>query len=105
MDDTLKDIRLAETEAKRLVEEARKKGDLDINKEKEKALASIKASEEDIRKQIRIRYEQEEKKLKAKKEEILEDSKDKMGNVEKVAKKNMKEAIALIIKKFEDEIK
>ena len=105
MDDTLKDIRLAETEAKRLVEEARKKGDLDINKEKEKALASIKASEEEIKKQIRIRYEQEEKKLKAKKEEILEDSKDKMGNVEKVAKKNMKEAIALIIKKFEDEIK
>ena len=105
MDDTLKDIRLAETEAKRLVEEARKKGDLDINKEKEKSLASIKASEEEIKKQIRIRYEQEEKKLKAKKEEILEDSKDKMGNVEKVAKKNMKEAIALIITKFEDEIK
>ena len=104
MDSVLEDIRSTESNASKNIEDAKKRNELIISKSKEKDANRIKFANEELEKEIQGRHKSKEEELKKLYSDILKKVKAKTDELEKKAEHNMKEAVDLVLKKFEEEI-
>ncbi|MBR9699546.1 hypothetical protein GOV09_03775 [Candidatus Woesearchaeota archaeon] len=105
MDAILKKIKLAETDAKKKVEQARKKAELRLREISDKIQGQKQMEEERLDKEHAQTLEQYDKEMEKIKEKSLAKGKSEAQALERDTRKNMQKAVSLVVQKFEEEIK
>lgn len=104
MDKILLEIQKAEAEARQIVEGSRKESEKSILKAQASASYAYKKEIEELAKKGHDAIADKEKELENVKKGIIADAEKKSGSLEKSYKKNIKSAVDLAIRLFEDEI-
>lgn len=102
-DKILDSIREAEQEAKKIVLESNKKAEKIIAEAREKAGLSIHNLGNQLSSGKQTKREEIGKKIQEKKRKILDEGHKAVSDLEKTSSTNMKKAVELILKKFEEE--
>ncbi|KHO46165.1 MAG: V-type H+-transporting ATPase subunit E [archaeon GW2011_AR3] len=105
MDKLLNSIREAEKKAKAIVEDSQKKGDKAVSDAMERAKQMVKRAESHAPSEIEARLEERKKGLAKAISQIGEEGKKELAKLAKSAQAGTDQAVALILKKFEEEVK
>ncbi|MCX8146928.1 MAG: hypothetical protein N3D84_00475 [Candidatus Woesearchaeota archaeon] len=104
MDDVLKEIKEAESKAKRIIEEANKRKEEALVRARRDSLVIFNEEKERIDAANNSRIKKAAEEIEQKKRAILEKGSVEIKKMEENAKKNVKKAEDFIMKKFEEKI-
>ncbi|MBI5389065.1 hypothetical protein HZB01_01660 [Candidatus Woesearchaeota archaeon] len=104
MQNTIKEIKQAEEEAKQIVENAYQKKQDILGEGKHKSLELLRKNEETLKADRQKKLEDVRKELAKETEKMLADSKKPLKQLEQSAQKNKETVVAFILKKTEEEL-
>lgn len=104
MENVLKDIKLAEEKARKIIEDAQKKRESIISKANHDSMKLLNEKKEEIEGNKDRVVEKKAAEFEEKKKEILEKGRKEADKIYSKAKNNLKKAQAFVLKRFDEEL-
>lgn len=100
----LEDVRKAESDADRILDEARLKSAAIVAEAREKAAQSLKENQEELASKLAQFAERRKEKMLALREKARSEGADELRSLRKAGEKKLDDAVALVLEAFESEI-
>ncbi len=100
----LEEVRAAEKDADRIIEDSNRKKEVVISEARAKAARFLKEREDELAKKKAEAVERLKEKLLASRSKVLGEGSDKLKSLRKSAERKVDEAVELVLEAFENEI-